>query len=168
MVLPYVIEHWFWYQVLNSCKLLLPLGCISLRLSQSGEERCGTALKAILSNFYLPCTDHSNTAETYALWCVPCPSLVSLLKSYTTSIQDATSLLKTSPNTGEARAATGVIVRDKTTLPCKTLWLCFLNWQPFCSVTWYSHSVKKFFGPNTTLFVHLLKAFCKGWATSLY
>lgn len=50
--------------------LLLPLGCVSLRLSQSGEERCGAVLNAILSNFYLPCTVHSKTAETYALWCV--------------------------------------------------------------------------------------------------
>lgn len=110
--------------------LLLPLGCISFRLSQSGEERCSTALNAILSNFYLPCTVHSNRL----MHCGMCsPSLVSLLKSYITSIQDATSLLKTSPNTGEARAATTAIVRrDKTTLPCKTLWLCFLNWQPVC------------------------------------
>lgn len=106
MLLPYVIAHWFWYPVLNSCKW----SCYSFCLwagSPAGSARVGkrdaVQLWTRFRATWLPCKVHSNSPETYG---VCSPSLDSPLKSSRTNTQDATSLLKAPTRTGEAQAAT--------------------------------------------------------------
>lgn len=82
--------------------LVLLLGWISRRLSQSGKERCSE------QGFRQPgCPVKATTTALRLKYCGVCSlPLASSLKSSTTNTQDATSLFKTSTSAEEAKAAT--------------------------------------------------------------